>query len=64
MEAVDKLNDLRGRVLRGEDVSAEEYASVIDDLRLDRKAGASKPKKKGKALPVEVDLLSLVNKPI
>ena len=65
MEAVEQLHDLRKRVLAGEEVSATEYAVVIDNLRLDRKAGASKPKpKKGKGPDVKVDLLALMNTPV
>ena len=66
MEAVEQLQDLRRKVLKGEDISAEEYARVIDDLRVDRRAGASKPKaKKGKAMPaVEVDLFAMVTKTV
>ena len=64
MEALEGLQDLRRKVLNKEDVSAEEYATVIENLRVDRKAGASKPKKSGRLPPVEVDLLSLINKPV
>jgi len=43
----DDLIDLRARVLNGEDIPAEEYARVVENLRIHREAAAAKPKKTG-----------------
>ncbi len=61
------LQDLRRKVLAGEEVSAEEYARIVDSLRTDRSAGASKPKKANKkeAEPIiHEDLFDLVKQHI
>jgi len=50
MDSVARLNDLRQRVLNGEEVTPEEYEEVIASIREARRAGAptkaSKPKRK------------------
>lgn len=48
MSAVTNLNDLRRRVLVGESVSDDEYRSVLDALRVSRKAVETGPKRKTK----------------
>ncbi len=46
MEAHEKLQDLRQRVLRNQEVSAAEYKELLDDIREERlSAGAPKEKK-------------------
>jgi hypothetical protein len=48
MQAVLNLNDLRRSVLEGKEVSATEYARLIEELRAAREA-APKRKRPGKA---------------
>lgn len=43
--AASRLADLRGKVLRGEFISPEEYAEVIRSIRIARKADGAKTKK-------------------
>lgn len=59
LTAISKLNDLRARVLAGEEVSPEEYREVIIVCRrLRRDAGASEEKKEKKSrTAVDVDAL-------
>jgi hypothetical protein len=38
----ENLQDLRGRVLRNEKVEPEEYAALVDSLRVARKAAKTK----------------------
>ena len=40
MEVHEKLQDLRQRVLRGEEVPAADYKEVLDELREGRRATA------------------------
>ena len=54
MSNQERLLEIQGKVLRGEDVSTEEYAEVISALRDDRRAGAG-TKASSKAI-VDVDL--------
>ena len=51
MESVVQLQDLRTKVLNGEEVSADEYSRVIEGLRKGRRKGASSGKKKKETLP-------------
>lgn len=61
----DKLNDLRQRVLAGEELSTEQYTQVIQAYRAQRlgavSAGAEKTKAKAasaaKAAPVDLSVL-------
>lgn len=66
MTESERLNDLRQRVLAGEDVSLDEYREIIQSLRAKRTgditdAAAKKATKastaKGKAPPVDLDSL-------
>lgn len=48
-EALMELADLKARVLKGDDVSADEYHHVVESIRKDRTAAAKgKAKKKAK----------------
>lgn len=51
MKTVDELNDLRKRVLAGEEFPAEEYREIMISYRAARLAGvsAAAPKAKAKA---------------
>jgi len=54
MEAHAQLNDLRQKVLNGEEVSPEEYERVISAIREARRAGAPRLKKERKNTQREV----------
>ena len=56
------LNDLRYQVLRGEEVTLEQYAVVIEDLRRSRTAAPSVAEKKAKkaASSAPIDLETLI----
>ncbi len=56
MEAHEKLQDLRQRVLSGEEVPAAEYKELIDEIREGRYSAAeTKAKKSGGSSVKEVD---------
>lgn len=55
MEVHEKLQDLRQRVLRGEEVPAKDYKEVIDDLREGRRATAATKAAKSASKVREVD---------
>ena len=62
MTEAERLNDLRQRVLAGEDVTIEEYTEIIQSLRAKRNGDlvASAEKKaatKAKAAPIDLDAL-------
>lgn len=64
MTEAERLNDLRQRVLAGEDVSTDEYKEIIQSLRSKRTgditASAEKKATKAKAekaAPVDLDTL-------
>lgn len=65
LKTVDELNDLRQRVLAGEDFPAEEYREILRSYRAARLAGvtAAAPKTKAKAeavkaaAPVDLNVL-------
>ena len=65
MKTAEEINDLRKRVLAGEEFSAEEYTEIIKEYRAARLAGvsASAPRTKAKAAsaaaaaPVELGAL-------
>lgn len=65
MKTAEDLNDLRKRVLAGEEFSAEEYTEIIREYRAARLAGvsAAAPRTKAKAeaatkaTPVELGAL-------
>ena len=65
MKTAEDLNDLRKRVLAGEEFSAEEYTEIIREYRAARLAGvsAAAPRTKAKAeaatkaAPVELGAL-------
>lgn len=62
MTEAERLNDLRQRVLAGEDISIAEYTEIIQSLRAKRHGDvtASAEKKasaKTKAAPVDLDTL-------
>ena len=67
LATVEQLNDLRQRVLAGEDFSAEEYGNIIRAYRANRLAAvsASAPKTKAaaasKTKAAPQDLASLMN---
>lgn len=58
MPTAEQLNDLRRKVLEGEDVSREQLHRAIDTLVGGRlaahEAEASKPKRKAKAQPLDL----------
>lgn len=57
----EELQDLRGRVLRNEEVKPEEYAVLVDSLRVERKAAKTKKAPDLSRLPVNLnDLFSEV----
>jgi hypothetical protein len=56
-----QLADLRAKVLRGEDVSPDQYATVIRSIRLARKAESSR-KKSSKEPKAQIDSEALLNK--
>lgn len=66
MKTVDELNDLRKRVLAGEEFDAESYREIILSYRAARAAGVSaaapkvKAKAEGKAAAAPVDLQVLL----
>ena len=41
-QAIEDLNDLRGKVLRNEEVTPEDYETIMSNLRVSRKAGETK----------------------
>lgn len=54
----EELHDLRARVLRGEEVTAAEYAQVVDSLRKSRTASEQRTrtrKAKTKVDPTPID---------
>ena len=51
----EELHDLRSRVLAGENVSAEEYAQVVDACRKSRMASEHKAKTKRASKKALVD---------
>ncbi len=56
MEAHEKLQDLRQRVLRNQEVSAAEYKELLDDIREERLSAGAPKEKKSKASNIrEVD---------
>lgn len=58
LQEIGKINDLRARVLAGEDVSPEEFREVlITCRRLRREAGASEEKKERRKSSIDVDAL-------
>ena len=62
-QALEALQDLRGRVLRKEEITPEEYSLVVGNLRTSRKAGDSTAAKNKKTKDEDVqkaadDLLS------
>ncbi len=67
LATVDELNDLRQRVLAGEEFSSEEYSKIIQAYRANRLAavGASAVKTRAKAAAstkaAPQDLSSLMN---
>jgi hypothetical protein len=60
---LQKLYDLRGRVLRGEPVSDEELAEAIKQLRVGREAAGAAKESKAKAPKVSFSLADLVKRP-
>lgn len=46
--ADEELNDLRKKVLDGEDVAPEEYYRIVETLRASRQADTSKQRGSGK----------------
>lgn len=38
-QAIEDLSDLRGKVLRNEEIEPEEYKIIMDNLRVSRMAG-------------------------
>lgn len=60
-EMADKLNDLRARIAAGEEVSKEEVAKAIEELRKMRKglAPEAKEKKSKKDVGLPADLNEL-----
>lgn len=62
MTEAERLNDLRQRVLAGEDVTTEEYTEIIQSLRRKRTgdlevSATKKAEAKAKAQPVDLDAL-------
>lgn len=62
MTESERLNDLRQKVLAGEDVSIEEYTEIIQSLRAKRngdlvQSAEKKAKAKAKADPIDLDTL-------
>lgn len=57
--AAARLQDLRERVFRGEEISAQEYNEVLTSLRAARRASAPTAKKgsKGKTVSVPIEEL-------
>ncbi len=51
----ENLEDLRGRVLRNEPVKPEEYAALVDSLRVARKAAKTKKEPDLGNLPVNLN---------
>ena len=50
----EMLEDLRGRVLKGELVPPEEYAALVDSLRVARKAAKTKKDPTPSNLPTDL----------
>ena len=50
----EMLEDLRGRVLRGDVVPPEEYAALVDSLRVARKAAKTKKEAAPSNLPSDL----------
>lgn len=57
-ETLVNMQDLRNRILSGEDVEAEEMLLVIEDLRKDRRS-AEGGKKKKQTTAASIDLNTL-----
>lgn len=56
MEVDEKLRDLRARVLRSEDVSAEDIKEILDDIRQGRvTAGEKKASKTSRSTVKAID---------
>ena len=56
MEVHEKLQDLRRRVLRSEEISAAEYKELLDEIREDRLSAGTPKERKSKASNIrEVD---------
>lgn len=55
METHEKLQDLRQRVLRNEEVTADEYKEILDDIRGDRKTAGVKVAKSSTSKVKEID---------
>lgn len=53
---LQRLNDLRARVLAGQEVTREEYKEIVQGLRSSRRAGESTTKKKSS--PNQIDTTS------
>lgn len=66
MKTADELNDLRKRVLAGEEFDADSYREIIRSYRASRFAGVSaaapkvKAKAEAKAVTAPVDLQTLL----
>ena len=66
MKTAEEINDLRKRILNGEDVSADEYREIIRSYRAQRlgavtaSAPATKARAASKAANAPVDLSSLM----
>lgn len=57
-EAIQRVNDLRARILAGDTIPADELREAYSALRSDRRAAASAPaKKKGKKKTVDINPL-------
>lgn len=64
IEMVSTMQDLRNRILSGEDVEAEEMLLIIEDLRKDRRsAEGSGKKKKTQTVAADISLNTLFNFP-
>jgi hypothetical protein len=62
MTEFERLNDLRQKVLAGEDVTIEEYTEIIQSLRAKRSgdlviSAEKKAVAKAKAQPIDLDAL-------
>ena len=66
-EEIDvRLYDLREKVRKGEDVSPDEYAELLDDLRENRRTAATtkKSEKASKPSNLPANLNDLFTKPV
>ena len=55
MEDLERLQDLRRRVLAREEVSSEEYKEVLDSLRGGRVSVSEKKKSSSRSVVKEID---------